>query len=122
MIDTYRGLWRIEETFRVTKSDIEARPVYVSRQERIEAHFLICFVSLVIIRLLQLKLENIFSAGKILNSLSKTCCSFVKGNFHMFDFHDEVMAQVGTLFGINFDQKFRTQAEIKNIIATSKNV
>ena len=55
VIDTYRGLWRIEETFKVTKSELEARPVYVSRQDSIEAHFLTCFVSLVIIRLLQLR-------------------------------------------------------------------
>ena len=120
VIDTYRGLWRIEESFRVTKSELEARPVFVSRQDRIQAHFLICFVSLVIIRLLQLKLGNTFSAGKILNSLSKTCCSRIKNNFHMFDYHDEVTAQLGILLGIDFDQKFRSQAEIKNIAASAK--
>ena len=120
IIDTYRGLWRIEESFRVTKSELEARPVYVSRQDRIQAHFLICFVSLVIIRLLQLKLNNTFSAGKILNSLSKSCCSRIKDNFHMFDYHDEVTAQLRTLLGIDFAQKFRSQAEIKNISATAK--
>jgi transposase len=122
VIDTYRGLWRIEETFRVTKSELETRLVFVSRQDRIQAHFLICFVSLVIIRLLQLKLNNAFSAGKILNSLTKTCCSLVKGNFHMFDYHDEVMTQIGALLGVNFDQKFRTQADIKNIVASAKKV
>jgi transposase len=122
IIDTYRGLWRIEETFKVTKSELEARPVYVSRQDSIEAHFLICFVSLVIIRLLQRKLNNAFSAGKILNSLSKTCCSHIKNNFHMFDYHDEVTAQLGLLFNINFAQKFRSQADIKNIAASSKNI
>jgi transposase len=122
IIDTYRGLWRIEESFRVTKSELEARPVYVSRQDRIQAHFLICFVSLVIIRLLQLKLNNAFSPAKIINSLSKTCCSLIKDNFHMFDYHDEVMEQIGTLFGVNFDQKFRTQADIKNFVAIAKKI
>jgi len=43
IIDTYRGLWEIEETFKVTKGTIEARPVYVSRRDRIGAHFLTCF-------------------------------------------------------------------------------
>ena len=120
VIETYRGLWRIEETFKVTKSELEARPVYASRQDSIQAHFLICFVSLVIVRLLQLKLNNAFSVGKILNSLSKSCCSLVKDNFHMFDCHDDVTATVGELFDINFAQKFRSQAEIKNIVASSK--
>jgi transposase len=122
VIDTYRGLWRIEETFKVTKSELEARPVYVSRADSIEAHFLTCFVSLIIIRLLQIKLNNTFSAGKILNSLSKTCCSLIKDNFHMFDYQDDVTAAVGELFGINFAQKFRSQANIKNIAAASKNM
>ena len=121
VIDTYRGLWRIEETFRVTKSELEARPVYVSRQDRIQAHFLICFVALIIIRLLQLKLNNVFSAKRILDSLSKSCCSLIKDNFHMFDYNDEVTAQIGALFDIDFDQKFRSQAEIKNIAAAVKN-
>ena len=120
IIETYRGLWRIEESFRVTKSELEARPVFVSRQDRIQAHFLICFISLVIIRILQLKLNNVFSAGKILNSLSNVCCSLIKDNFHMFDYHDEVMEQIGGLLGVSFDQKFRTQADIKNIVATAK--
>lgn len=54
IIDTYRGLWRIEESFRVTKSELETRPVYVWTPNHIEAHFLVCYVALVILRLLQL--------------------------------------------------------------------
>ena len=50
VIDTcYRGLWRIEESFRITKSELEARPVYVSREDRINVHFLTCFVSLLLL-------------------------------------------------------------------------
>ncbi len=51
IVEIYRGLWRIEDSFRITKSDLKTRPVYLSRQDHIEAHFLTCFVSLVIIRL-----------------------------------------------------------------------
>ena len=121
VIDTYRGLWRIEETFKVTKSDLEARPVRVSRQDRIEAHFLICFISLIIIRLVQKKLNFTLSSTKILDSLSKVCCSHLKDNVHMFDYFDDVIGQLGTCFGIDFTKKFRTQAEIKNISAHMKN-
>jgi transposase len=120
VMDTYHELWRIEETFKVTKSDLEARPVYVSRHDRIEAHFLICFVSLLIVRLLQKRLGNSFPAARILDSLSKTCCSHLKENVHMFDYCDEVMQQIGLLFDIDFGQKFRTQAEIKKIVAHAK--
>jgi len=58
IIELYRGLWRIEESFRITKSDLEARPVYLSLQERIKAHFLICFIALVIARLMQKRLAR----------------------------------------------------------------
>ncbi|MBQ9057695.1 MAG: IS1634 family transposase, partial [Atopobiaceae bacterium] len=54
IIDTYRELWRIEESFKVTKSELKTRPVYVWTPEHIEAHFLICYIALVILRLLQL--------------------------------------------------------------------
>lgn len=120
IIDTYRGLWRIEETFKVTKSDLEARPVYVSRQDRIEAHFLICFVALTIIRLLQKNLKDFFSSRRILDSLVKSCCSLVKDNVHLFDYNDDVLTEIGSLLGINFAQKYRTQADIKNVVASVK--
>lgn len=121
VIDTYRGLWRIEETFKVTKSDLEARPVNVSRQDRIEAHFLICFIALVIIRLIQKKLNFTLSSTKILNSLSKACCSHLRDNVHMFDYYDDVLGQLGACFDIDFAKKFRTQAEIKYFSARVKN-
>ena len=54
VIDTYRELWRIEESFKVTKSELGTRPVYVWTPEHIEAHFLTCYIALVILRLLQL--------------------------------------------------------------------
>lgn len=53
IIEKYRGLTKIEESFRIVKSDLEGRPVYVSNKSRIEGHFLICFISLVIMRILQ---------------------------------------------------------------------
>ncbi|MDD4761119.1 MAG: transposase [Bacteroidaceae bacterium] len=55
IIEIYRGLWKIEEAFKVTKSDLEARPVFVSTKEHIEAHFLTCFVALTIARILEMK-------------------------------------------------------------------
>ena len=47
ILDMYKGLWRIEETFKVTKSELKARPVFLSTNTHIRAHFLICFVTLV---------------------------------------------------------------------------
>lgn len=122
VIDTYRELWRIEEAFKVTKSDLGARPVHVSRQDHIEAHFLICFLALVIIRLLQKNLNHAFSSGKILKSLANSCCSLVKNNVHMFDYNDDVLKAVGALLDVDFGQKYRTQADIKNVAANVKTI
>jgi len=120
VIDTYKGLWRIEETFKVTKSEPETRPVFVSTEDHIQAHFLTCFIALVIIRILQHKLQNRFSAEAILNSLANACCSNVQGNLFIFDYYDDVLALIGSSLGIDFGVKFRSRAEIKNIIAQTK--
>jgi hypothetical protein len=53
IIDKYRGLSRIEDSFRITKSDLEGRPVFVRTPEHINAHFLVCFIALTMIRLIQ---------------------------------------------------------------------
>ncbi len=60
--------WEIEECFRIMKSEFKARPVYLSNDDRIEAHFTTCFISLIIYRLLEKKLNEKF-----------TCCEIIKG-------------------------------------------
>lgn len=67
--DIYKGLWKIEESFKITKSDLETRPVYVWTKEHIEAHFLTCFISLVILRLIEYKTNRKYSTSSIINSL-----------------------------------------------------
>jgi len=120
IISTYKELWRIEETFKVTKSELEARPVYVSREDHIESHFLTCFVALVIIRLLQKKFENKYSAERILHGLAKTCCANMEGNLFVSHYNDDIVKEIGDVLGIDFRKKYRTLAEIKNIIAKTK--
>ena len=60
IINRYHNLSRIEDSFRITKSDLEGRPVYVRTEEHIRAHFLICFIALVIIRLIQIKYQKLY--------------------------------------------------------------
>ena len=64
-----RQRWEIEENFRIMKTDFEARPVYVRRDERIKAHFLICYISLLVYRLLEKKLGNAYTCNEILGTL-----------------------------------------------------
>jgi transposase len=120
IIDTYRGLWEIEETFKVTKSTLEARPVYVSREDRIRAHFLTCFISLVIIRLIGKKTGRKYSAEKIVSCLNNISCSNEQDNLYLFDYRSKISDAIGAALGIDFTKKRLTQAEIKNILAESK--
>jgi hypothetical protein len=69
--EVYAGLWKIEESFRILKSDLLARPVFVSTQEHIQAHFLICFVALLILRMIQHAMgKNPLSAERIARALN----------------------------------------------------
>ena len=61
--------WQIEECFRIMKSDFEARPAFVKRQDRILAHFMTCFIALIVYRYLEAKLDNRFSISQIIPTL-----------------------------------------------------
>ena len=74
ILETYSGLWRIEESFRITKSQLEARPIFVRTQKHIDGHFLICFISLLLIRMLQLKMNYSISAERIIEALNTSMC------------------------------------------------
>jgi len=120
IIDTYRGLWEIEETFKITKGTLEARPVYVSREDRIGAHFLTCFIALVIIRIIQKITGRKYSGQKIVSCLNNISCSNEQDNIYLFDYRSEVSDAIGAATGIDFTKKRLTRAEIKNILAEAK--
>ena len=120
IIEMYRGLWRIEECFRVTKSDLEARPVFVAREDHIEAHFLTCFVALVIARILEMKTEHKYSIAKLLESLRKCECSHLQQNYYFFDHYDDVLEKVGNATNLNFSKQLLTLGEIKKTLGNTK--
>lgn len=63
--------WEIEECFRIMKTDFEARPVYLKRQDRIMAHFITCFIALIVYRYLERKLDNKYTIDQILPTLQE---------------------------------------------------
>jgi transposase len=120
IIDIYRGLWRIEETFKVTKSELDSRPIYVSTKEHIEAHFLTCYLALVLSRILQHKLDKKYSIRQILESLSKCNCSNVQENYYLFDYYDTILKDIGNVINVDFSLKNRTLQDIKKILGIIK--
>ena len=69
IISINKRRWEIEESFRIMKSEFDARPVYLSREDRIKAHFTTCFLSLVIFRYLEKKLDEKYTASQIIETL-----------------------------------------------------
>jgi transposase len=120
IINTYRGLWEIEETFKITKGTLEARPVYVSREDRIGAHFLTCFIALVIMRIIQKKTNRLYSPDKIVECLKKIICFPEYENIYLFNYRSEISDAIGAALNIDFTLKRRRLADIKNILANSK--
>jgi transposase len=116
MRDTYRGLAKIEDTFKVSKTNLESRPVYVWTKEHIEAHFLTCFVSLVIIRLLEHKLNHNYSVERIIESIKKYCCIYSSENKYLFYYRDEIIKELEKVFNINLNNKILTKKFIKDLL------
>ncbi len=71
IVEANKHRWEIEECFRIMKTDFEARPVYLNRQDRILAHFITCFISLIVYRYLEKKLDNKYTIDQILSTLQE---------------------------------------------------
>jgi transposase len=120
IINTYRGLWEIEETFRIAKGDLETRPIYLQREDRINAHLLSCFISLVIMRLLQKKTGGLYSSEKLIECLNKISCSLEQDNIYLFDYRSEISDTIGSAIGIDFTRKRMLLSDIKKILGEVK--
>jgi transposase len=120
IVDNYKGLWEIEETFKITKSDLIARPVYLGEREHINAHFLVCFIALTIIRLIQKKTDKNFSAATIIECLNNVQCFPEHDNIYLFGYRSPISDLLAELFGFDFSKKRLMLADIKNIFAKAK--
>ena len=114
--EKYRGLIRIEDTFKITKSEFDTRPIFVRTNEHIDGHFTTCFTALVLIRLLQVKLENKYTVGKLLESLKKYNCAHLDTNYYQFFYYDEILEDIGKKFNIDLSLKYRTSSEIRRLL------
>ena len=86
MRQVYGGLWRIEQSFRILKTDLYTRPVFVTKNEHIRAHFLLCFVALLIIRIIQYHMgEKALSTERIARALQTATCRVLKGGVIQLD-------------------------------------
>ena len=114
--------WEIEENFRIMKTDFEARPVYVRRDDRIKAHFLICFISLLIYRLLENKLNKKYTCEEILSTLrnmNMTLLSKESGYIPSYT-RTKLTDDLHRIFDFRTDYEFISKSEMRSIIKLSK--
>ena len=114
--------WEIEENFRIMKTDFEARPVYVRRDDRIKAHFLTCYISLLVYRLLEKKLDNQYTCEKILETIRNMQMSLLSGNSGYIPSYKrtDLTDALHNTFGFRTDYEFITKATMRNIIKNTK--
>lgn len=113
IIDMYRGLWKIEESFRIAKSTLETRPVFVWKKEHIESHFLICFVALLLIRLLERDMKGKYPVEDMIKKLREAnYAELPNGHFYSLYYHD-MLHDIGKKTGVHFNYKFLTPGKIK---------
>jgi transposase len=113
IIEKYRGLWKIEESFKVMKSDLEGRPVHLRRNDRIEGHFLICYLALLISRILELKLEHRHSVRRIQQALKDATCRMISNGLYSMARQDDVFKEIEASFGASLDQDFARIEQIR---------
>lgn len=114
--------WEIEENFRIMKSDFEVRPVYVQRDDRIKAHFLTCYISLLVYRLLEKKLGEEFTCNQILETLRKmnvTLLSKDSGYIPAYK-RTKLTDALHNTFKFRTDFEFITKSSMRSIISNTK--
>lgn len=112
-----KGRWEIEESFRIMKSDFLARPVNLSREDRIKSHFLTCFISLFIYRLLEKKLNYNYTTSEILKTLRNMEMLEHKGiGFEPIYERTVITDNLHNIFNFNTDIEIVTYKKIKKIL------
>ena len=115
------GRWEIEESFRIMKSDFEARPVFLHRDDRIRAHFLVCFFALLVYRLLEKKLGEGHTTGQIIDTLREYKFLKVNGQGYLPEYkRTDLTDLLHNTFGFHADTQIITPAAMKKIIADTK--
>lgn len=120
IVELYQGLWRIEDTFKVTKSVLETRPIFLRTLAHINAHFLICFVALLIGRIVEMLLGGKYTFEKIADTLRSVSASHLGQNLWLFDYADGITDDMNAAFGTDFGRKLMTLGEIKKNLGMAK--
>lgn len=115
--ETYHNLWRIEESFKIMKSDLDARPVFLQKVDSIKGHFLICYCAVLLERLLQFKvLENKFSTSEIYKFIKKFNLTDVDNRFINLTTSSELIDELTIKFDLPLTNYFLSKSQVNSIL------
>lgn len=124
VIEAYRGLARIEESFRVLKGTMDARPVYVWTEPHIRAHFLVCYVALTIMRLMQADVEGATgsrpSAEAVSEALANMTGHRLDANVYHFDYRTDLTDALCDAVGIDLSRRAMTKSQMNKVMSVVK--
>ena len=113
---TYHNLWRIEESFKIMKSDLDARPVFVSTEESIKGHFLICYISVLLERIFQFKvLDNKYSASEIFNFIKDFKAVKAESKYINTTIYSDFINNLSEKLDLPLTNYFLTETQIKSM-------
>lgn len=118
ILDSYKQLSKIEDCFRVTKTEIESRPVYVWTEKHIQAHFLTCFIALILIRLLQYKTNWVMSPARMINALNSAKATHLQDDYYRLQENSD-MKELNKLLGHDWQRGIVKFEELKNYAKNS---
>ena len=115
------GRWQIEECFRIMKTDFSARPVYLQDENRTRAHFLICFLALMLYRYLEKKLDYKYTCEEILDTLkAMNFADLQEQGFMPLYNRERITDDLHEVSGFRTDIQFITKSKMKTIQKLSK--
>ena len=121
ILSVSEGRWKIEESFRIMKTDFESRLVYVSREDRIKAHFLICFLSLLIFRILEKKTNRAYTSSELIKTLRDYNLLRINGEGYIPEYtRSEITDCLHEIFGFRTDTEIVPTRRMREIIASTK--
>ena len=114
--NTYHNLWRIEESFKIIKSDLDARPVFAQKVETIKGHFLICYLTVLLERILQFKvLENKYSTSEVFSFIKNFKATKSDRNYINTTTYSNFINDFSNISGLPLTNYFLTETQIKSI-------
>jgi transposase len=116
----YKGLWRIEQSFKITKSELVSRPVFVHNAESIEAHFLTCFIALLIMRILEMKTNGLYTTKAMIDAMASYSGTHIGENWYRFDYRSSILDDIGKATSIDFSLLNRRTGDIRKLVGASK--